>query len=162
MKAETKNRIWDEVVRELNAGRSAGKSFKLRFVSDVRMITVEVVSGQRWTMSPDVAARLNGEAKAFIEAERKKAEAATRVWCEHRRQERETLDARLDEGGFTLVGGEETEIIASGTLRHCRDNLWRLPQYPRCPYAGRGCYTITDGDGLEVQAGEFDKDMVLS
>jgi len=161
MQQKTKDRIWNEVVTQLNSGHPHGPSYKLKFAHSTREVTIEIFNGQRWTMPPKVVAQLTGEAKALIDTEREKADEATRKWCEEHRKEREALDARLDEDGFALLAGEETEIVTSGTLRHCRDNLYRVMQYPRCPYAGKGCWLITDSHGNEVQSGEFDKDMVL-
>tara|TARA_Y100000361_G_C11138086_1_gene333341 strand:+ start:977 stop:1456 length:480 start_codon:yes stop_codon:yes gene_type:complete len=71
-------------------------------------------------------------------------------------EEEAELNERLDEKGFVLLAGEETEIVESGTLRQCRASLWKVTQQPRDEYAGKGCWVIVDSNGEHVQAGKFD------
>jgi len=82
------------------------------------------------------------------------------------RKEREKREKRLDEPGFVLLAGENTDVIYHGTYRECKDNLWRLnmpgengKRIPRDSYSGKGCWVIVK-DGYEIQSGYFDKDMV--
>lgn len=68
------------------------------------------------------------------------------------------LNARLDEPGFVLLAGEDTAIVASGTLRECRDAMYKVPRCRRDSYSGRGCWVIVDSKHVEVEAGQFTKD----
>ena len=69
------------------------------------------------------------------------------------------LEARLDEPGFVLLAGENTAVVAKGTLRECRDNLFMVRDCPRDPQSGLGCWVIVDAEAVEVQSGTFDEDV---
>ena len=71
-------------------------------------------------------------------------------------QEEAALNERLDEKGFVLLAGEETEIVESGTLRECRASLWKVTRLLRDEYAGKGCWVIVDSNGSEIESGKFD------
>jgi hypothetical protein len=158
MKTETKKRIWSEVVKQLNNGLSGGKSFKLRFSRNHNPL-VEIFNGAFWEIPESIIAQLTGEAKQLIDAEKDKAIAESKATAERLRKEREELEKRFDEPGFFLIAGEESEVLHSGTLRECRDNLWKVTagDLPRDPYCGIGCWVIAKG-GEEVMSGKFDRD----
>ena len=159
MKTETKKRIWAEVVRQLNGGEVSGNSFQLQFDHRHKPF-IRIFNSQRWTLPDEVVDQLTGPANEAIESARQKAIEKSKATADRLRKEREELDKRLDEDGFTLLAGEETDVICQGTLRECRDNLWKVLKCERDPYVGKGCYVIVDRDNTEVQSGEFDKDCV--
>jgi len=159
MKTETKKRIWAEVVRELNSGDVSGKSFQLQFDHNYRPF-IRIFNNQRWTLPDEVVVQLTGTANKAIEIARQNAIDKSKATADRLLKEREELDKRLDEDGFTLLAGEETEVICQGTLRACRDNLWKVLKCERDPHVGKGCYVIVDRDNNEVQSGEFDKDCI--
>jgi hypothetical protein len=88
-------------------------------------------------------------------AAEKKAELAARMAEASKRWR--ALDLRQNEEGFVLIAGEDSEIVADGTLLECRTSLYKVCRQPRDSYAGRGCWTISDSSGIEVQIGEFDE-----
>ena len=157
MKTETKKRIWTEVVNQLNNEVAGGKSFQLKFSQSDYKVGIKIFNGQWWTMPDDIVEQLTGTANAFIEAEREKAKQETARWIEQHRKDREALERRFDEDGFTLIAGEESEIIHQGTLRECKDNIWKVSKCPRDHYSGLGCYIIVKGEE-EVMSGTFDRD----
>jgi hypothetical protein len=160
MKTETRKRVWDDVTRQLNIGQTSGKNFRLRFDAEFRPYIV-IFNGQRWTLPDDVIAALTDDARATIEVAAREARKARECEAAKYRAEREALNARLDEPGFTLLAGENTDVVCRGTLRQCRESLWKVIGLPRDPYCGRGCWVIVDSQRNEVESGEFDKDMVL-
>lgn len=160
MKTETKTRIWAEVVTQLNKGLVGGKSFKLRFDRQNRPY-IQPFCGHHWTLPDNVIEQLTGEAHAAIEAARARAQAESERLAAEYKAAREALDARLDEPGFTLLAGENTDVVCRGTLRQCRDSLRKVIGLPRDPYCGRGCWVIVDSQHNEVESGEFGKDVVL-
>jgi len=158
MKTETKNRIWADVLTQLNNGHAAGKNFRLQFDRENKPF-VEVFNGSHWRLPNHIVEQLTGLAKKLIEAEKQKAIKRSQATAAHLKKEREELDKRLDEDGFTLLAGEATDVVCQGTLRQCRDNLWKVQRLPRDYHCGIGCWIIVDKNNIEVQEGKFDKDM---
>jgi len=96
----------------------------------------------------------NAKAAERAAADKAKAEIWRAEWV----ASQAALDARADEPGFVLLAGENTEIIASGTLRECRDALYKVTGCPRDRHVGRGCWTIVDSNTqTEVEAGQYTK-----
>jgi len=159
MKTETKTRVWAEVVSRLNSGEKASKNFSLQF-NRAHQPYILIYNGAHWQLPEKVIKQLTGPAKQLIAAEKQKAIEESQRTAERLRKERESLEKRLDEPGFTLLAGEETEIVRRGTFRDCRDNLSQLmaKRLPRDPYCGIGCWVIVKGEE-EVMSGKFDKDM---
>ncbi|NIP26661.1 MAG: hypothetical protein GWN94_19820 [Phycisphaerae bacterium] len=58
----------------------------------------------------------------------------------------------------TLLAGEETEIITSGSLYWCKQHVGTLHQkkLPRDHHSGKGCWVIVK-HGKELASGYFDK-----
>lgn len=101
----------------------------------------------------DVLTKAN-ERRANVERQKEERNEAVRLRL---KAEEAAKAARLDEPGFTLVAGENSTTVHSGTLRECRDNLWKVMSQPRDGYAGVGCWVIVDSTGTEIDAGRFDK-----
>lgn len=145
------------MVDQFNKGEIKGKSFKLIFFPD-NTAGVQIFNGEKWQLPVAVIDRITGEAKQLIEAEKEKAQQRSLELAAQLKAQREALDARLDEDGFILLAGEETAVVCRGTLRQCRDNIWKVQKLPRDYYTGKGCYVIVDTKTHEeVQSGEFDK-----
>jgi len=157
MKTETKKRIWADVVNQLNNGQTTGKNFRLQFDHEYKPF-VEIFNGTHWQLPDKIIEKLTGPAKEIIEIEKQKAIKRSQRTADRLKREREELEKRLDEDGFALLAGEDTEIIHQGTLRECRNNLWKVHKLPRDPFCGIGCWIIIKGEE-EVMAGKFDKDM---
>jgi hypothetical protein len=113
--------------------------------------TIMFIPNKLLALMPEIAKT------AQIVADQKSVETARRL-----KAAREEREKRLDEDGFVLLAGEDTEVVYSGTWRQCRDNLWRLIwggiKYPRDPYSGKGCWIIVKEE-FEAQSGYFDADM---
>jgi len=62
----------------------------------------------------------------------------------------------------TLLAGENTDIVTTGTLYHCKQSLWMITQkkLPRDRFCGKGCWVIIDENQNELASGSFDKEMV--
>lgn len=90
--------------------------------------------------------------------ERDKWQEKERAGQEARLAEREAQESQIDEPGFTLIAGEDSKVVATGTLRECRKALWRVTFCERDGYAGRGCWIIFKGDDFE-ERGYFDRQM---
>tara|TARA_R100001530_G_scaffold96544_1_gene67083 strand:+ start:46 stop:528 length:483 start_codon:yes stop_codon:yes gene_type:complete len=158
MKTETKTRIWAEVKKQLNSGYVVGNSFSLQFDGNGQPF-VKIFNNQRWTLPASIIENLTGEAKEVIEIAKQKAIEKSKQTANRLRQDRESLEKRLDEDGFILLAGEETDVVCQGTLRQCRANLWKVHKCPRDPHVGIGCYCIVDKNHIEVEIGKFDKDI---
>lgn len=159
MKTETKKRIWDEVVKQLNNGCAGGKNFALRFSHDHKPL-IRIFNGAVWELPDCVIDKLKGNAKKLIEIEKEKSAQESKRTAARLKAEQEEREKRLDEPGFTLLAGEETEILHQGTWRECRENLWKLNrlELPRDPYCGIGCWAIVKGE-FEAESGKFDEDI---
>jgi hypothetical protein len=102
-------------------------------------------------------------AEVVTSANEKAAEVASQKqaafdrWMAAQIAHREVLDRRLNEAGFMLLAGENTAVVARGTLRQCREKICMVVRQPRDNYSGRGCWVIMDSTGAEVEAGQFDK-----
>ena len=160
---ETKQRIYDECVKQLNTGNPSGKNFKLTFSGgyyDEHHPLLRIFNGACWRLSdhPQIGDNLTTTGWETIRKEKQKyLDHLEKCRAEEARKQAE-LEARMDEDGFTLIAGERTEIVSQGTLRECRANLWKVTSYPRYQPVGRGCWIIVDRNNDEVLSGEFDKD----
>ncbi len=63
--------------------------------------------------------------------------------------------------GCTLLAGENSEVVATGSLYFCRQSLSTVLQkhLPRDPYSGKGCWAIVRGE-QELASGYFDGETV--
>ncbi len=158
MKTKTKDRIWTEVIQQLNSGKSSGKNFQL-FFTEQGWPYIKIFTGHHWTLPKEIALQLTGTARAALTAERQKQREKSISTAAKLRAEREEREKRLDEPGFFLIAGEESKVLLSGTWRDCHENLWRVTAkgLPRDPYSGIGCWIIVKGD-FEAESGKFDKD----
>jgi len=78
--------------------------------------------------------------------------------------EREEKLAKLDLDQCMLLAGENTEVVAKGSLDHCRSMLSLVCQQPLDQHASKGAWVILarpkDGSASEeVESGSFDRDM---
>ena len=157
MKIETKERIWAEVKKQLHNGETGGKNFKLVFDHKFQPC-IRIFNGFQWQLPATVIEAAGGKAQDLIEAAKQKAIEKSKATAKRLKREREELEKRLDEGGFTLLAGEDTDVLFQGTFRECRANIWRVLKCPRDSYSGLGCYVIVDSNNIEVQSGTFDRD----
>jgi len=77
---------------------------------------------------------------------------------------RDTLLAALDLSRCVLLAGEDTDVVASGTLDYCRRMCSAVHHLSRDCYSGKGCWVITaprrdNGEIVEVESGGFDADI---
>lgn len=156
MKAATLRRHarWEQVESQIAAGQPPKV-----FVDKAGCICL--VDGA-FQLPAALAAKMPAEviAAARFAAEQRLAEEITRheAWAANWEASQAALDARSDEPGFRLIAGEDSEIVASGTLRECRSMIPCVTRCQRDRFAGRGCWVIVDAAGVEVQAGQFDRD----
>lgn len=156
MKAKQRTKLfWQELEAKLTADSEAPSVF-INAAGDLCLNdgTGRQVPPRLVSLFPAAVVEAAKQKSAEV-AEQRQREFAE--WMQRQEAQRAALDARLDETGFVLLAGENTEMVQSGTLRECRDSLWKVTSQPRDEYAGRGCWVIVDGDGNEVEAGMFDK-----
>jgi len=96
-------------------------------------------------------------AASGVRARAAAVEAAART--EQARREHDAwLTANLHTTGFALIAGEDSEVIARGSLDECRSSLHRTRKCRRDGYSGRGAWVIVFGPtSQEVESGFFDK-----
>jgi hypothetical protein len=66
--------------------------------------------------------------------------------------------AQADKAGWRLIAGEESAVVAAGTLADVEnsDAMRRMLNEPRALGEGVGCWIITAPDGVEYRSGQFD------
>lgn len=67
--------------------------------------------------------------------------------------------SQTDQTGWLLLAGEDTEVVARGTLRDVEAMRSCVTRCKRDSYTGRGCWVIVSPDGSEYEAGYFDRDL---
>jgi len=156
MKAKERTRLfWRRLEETLKNGTEDPKVF----INRVGNLCLDGGPLGGSTIPPKVASLLPAELVA--EAKRRAVEVAIEreADAEKYRQELEAarvaLDARLDDRGFTLLAGENTDVVCRGTLRDCRDSLHKVVHLPRDSWSHLGCWVITDPQFVEVEAGHF-------
>ncbi|MFP4145310.1 MAG: hypothetical protein ACLFV3_09215 [Phycisphaeraceae bacterium] len=106
------------------------------------------------------------EAQRVREQREAEARERSRQFAERFQAERQELLAAIDQEHCHLIAGENSEVVASGTLDHCRTQLHRVTRQPRDPHSGRGCWVIVanrrdTGEQVEVESGQFGRDSYL-
>ncbi len=165
MKAKTKKIFWVKVQTALENGDT-----KMLFLDRAgRLCWWTGKPGEICRPLPDdllnlCPTEMLSQARLAAEQKAREAEARSLAYATELRAASEALDKRLDEPGFTLLAGERTDIVHSGTLRECRDNLWKVTHYPRDRTAGIGCWVIVDSkspDHREVESGKYNRDGLI-
>lgn len=156
MKTETKKRIWDEFLHQINNGAIGGKNFSL-FFDNHESPYLKIFNGHHWTIPAYLLSQITGEGKKTIEAAKVRAAEKSKKIAAQLKAERENREKRLDEPGFVLLAGENTKVVHQGTWRECRDNLWQVLKCERNTDVGLGCWVIVKGE-FEAESGTFDRD----
>lgn len=155
MKTETKSRIIENAKFQI----LCKDYLALRLGPDGRLIAPHPCHGwsQPFTLPQEL---LTSELKILLEVAAQAREAKHQRQIVAFRIQRDKEEAEFDGIGprFTLLAGEETEILHHGTFRECLANLWKVLRCPRDHYAGKGAWIIS-GPAGEVRSGCFDKDM---
>jgi hypothetical protein len=156
MKTTTLKRIWGEYEKKWQAG-----DFYDVIVNCIDQPCVRFFNG---TVGAIPQKMMHLLPKELLETLAANAQARSIATAKELADERTEREKRLDEPGFHLLAGENTDAIYAGTWRECRNNLWRLlckfegKKLPRDRDCGKGCWVIVKGD-FEAESGYFNSDM---
>ena len=151
---QRKKLFWESVASDLRSGRIP--SVYMNSVSELCLEDSDrTVPARLAPLFPKEVIE-DARRRSVEHAKARKAEYEQRV--QQLAKEEAALNERTDEKGFTLLAGENTEIVESGTFGKCRASLWKVTQQPRGDFSGIGCWIICDGNGDVVEQGKFNSD----
>lgn len=110
---------------------------------------------RRWLDGDDsvVTARFAQQAEQRREHKARASEALARAL-----DRAAQLDAMADDPGWTMIAGEDSEVLCTGTRAECFSALSAaLHRLPRDPYEGRGAWGLLPPDGSREMSGTFDE-----
>lgn len=110
---------------------------------------------RRWLDGDDSAIT----ARRAAQAERRKAwRAASAEALEKSKARMAELDKIADQPGWTMIAGEESEVLCTGTRAECYSALSAaLHRLPRDPHEGAGAWSLLPPDGTREITGTFDQ-----
>ena len=110
---------------------------------------------RRWLEGDNtvITDRLKAQAEQRKQQREKQAEAMARG-----RVRIAELDAMSDDPGWTMIAGEESELLCTGTRAECFAALTAaLHRLPRDPHEGKGAWVLLPPDGSREMEGTFDQ-----